>query len=120
RVQVEVIFFDVLAVVSFVAGEAESAFFEDGIALVPQRDGEAEVLVAVANAAESVLAPAAGSGAGVGVRGKFPRRAARALILGHGAPARLAEIGPPALPVDLALAGLLEAQFFLGHSSILR
>src|SRR5262249_33693080 len=64
-VEVEVGFLDVVAVVAFGAAEAEEAFLEDGVAFVPQGEGEDEELVAVAEAGEAVLAPAVGAGAGV-------------------------------------------------------
>ena len=42
RVEVEVVFLHVLAVIALVAGQAEDPFFQDGIALVPQRQGETD------------------------------------------------------------------------------
>src|SRR5690606_15792761 len=79
--------------------EAEEALLEDRIALVPQRDREADVLVAVAEAGEPVLTPAVGARARVVVRQVGPGGAVRAVVLAHRAPLTLAEIGPPALPV---------------------
>ena len=41
---------DVFAVIALFAGQAEEAFFEDGIAAVPESQGETDQLVAVADA----------------------------------------------------------------------
>src|SRR5690349_14383517 len=65
----------VLAVVPLGVREAEEPLLEDRVSLVPQRDGEAEVLPAVADAAEAVLPPPVGTGTGVVVGEVVPRRA---------------------------------------------
>jgi len=44
-VEVEVVLLDVLAVVALVAGDAEQALLEDGVAAVPEGQREAEPLV---------------------------------------------------------------------------
>jgi hypothetical protein len=41
-------------------GQAEQALLEDGIAAVPEGEGEAEPLLAVGDAGQPVLAPAVG------------------------------------------------------------
>ena len=88
-VQVVVALLDVLAMIALVAGQAEEAFFQDRIAAVPQRDGEADVLVAVADARDAIFIPAIGAAiardraentprrcrTGCSPRGPFPRRA---------------------------------------------
>jgi hypothetical protein len=71
-VQVEVRLLDVLAVVPLGTGEAEQALFEDGIAPVPQRDREAEPLLAIADAEQAVLAPTIGARSSVVVRKGVP------------------------------------------------
>ena len=105
RVEVEVVFLHVLAVIALVAGQAEDPFFQDGIALVPQRQGETDHLVAVADAGQSIFVPAVGAGTGVVVREIFPGVSVRAVVFAHGAPGALAEVGPPALPVLPARSG---------------
>ncbi len=57
-VDVEVVLLDVLAVIAFAVGEAEQPLLENRIALVPEGEREAELLLVVADTAESVLAPA--------------------------------------------------------------
>ena len=61
RVEIEVIFLHVLAVIALVAGQAEDAFFQDRVALVPQSQGEADHLLAVADAGQPIFIPAVGA-----------------------------------------------------------
>ena len=56
-VEVEVLFFDVFAVVAFGVGEAEESFFEDIVFAVPESDGEAESASSVRDAHESIFTP---------------------------------------------------------------
>jgi len=60
-IEVEVVLLDVLAVVALVTGQAEQPFFEDRILFVPERYGEANRLVPVADARDPVLVPAVGT-----------------------------------------------------------
>ncbi|MEZ4313310.1 MAG: hypothetical protein R3F14_35260 [Polyangiaceae bacterium] len=101
--------FHVLAVVAFGAGEAEEALFQDGVLAVPEGEGEAEELVAVAEAGEAVLVPAVGAAAGVVVREVGPRVAGGAVVLADGAPRALGEVRAPVLPAEEALSLLVEA-----------
>ena len=41
-VEIEVVLFDVLAVIAFVAGQAEEPLLEDRVLFIPQREGEAD------------------------------------------------------------------------------
>src|SRR5262249_46532717 len=79
-------------------GQTEQALFEDRIALVPQGKTEAEIELVVAEASNSVLAPAVGAAAGMVVWQVVPRIAVLAVILPNGAPLPLAEIRSPATP----------------------
>ena len=114
-VEVEVALLDVLAVVALGAGEAEEPLLQDRIAPVPQREREADVLVAIADAGEAVLVPAVGARAGVIVRKVVPGVAVGAVVLAHRAPGALAEVRPPALPVSTTLRGLVQAAGFGVH-----
>ncbi len=114
-VEVEVVLLDVLAVIALGAGQAEQAFLEDRVASVPQRDGEADDLVTVADAREPVLVPAVRPGAGVLVREVVPGVAVGAVVLAHGAPRALAEVRSPALPVRVALGRVAEPSGFGAH-----
>jgi len=76
--------------VAFIAGKTEEALLENAIAAVPKRDGEADVLVAVANVADAVFAPAIGARVGVVMREIAPSVAAAAVVLADCAPLALA------------------------------
>src|SRR5215208_5644369 len=108
RVQIEVVLLHVLAVVAFGAGEAEEALLEDGVGLVPEGKGETEGALVVADAEQAVLAPAVGAGAGVVVGEGVPGVAALGVVLAHGAPLAVGEVGAPAPPGDAGV-GLLQA-----------
>src|SRR5688500_11164436 len=94
-VDVKVGFLHVFAVVSLWSGQAEEALFQDRVAPIPQRDGEAETTLAVADAEEPVLTPAIRPAAGLVVREVVPDVAVRRVVLAHGAPLPLGEIGTP-------------------------
>jgi hypothetical protein len=59
-VQIEVILFDVLAVVPFATCEAKESLLENGVAAIPKRYSKADGLMAIADATDSVLPPAIG------------------------------------------------------------
>ena len=104
--------------VAFVPGEAEQPLLEDRVLLVPQREGEADRLMPVADAREAVLVPAIGARPRMIVREVLPGSPVRAVVLADGAPRALAEVRSPPLPVVTAVAGFLEALFFGRHRSI--
>src|SRR5206468_4958217 len=57
---------------------------------------------------EAVLAPAIGAGAGLVVGEVVPRIAVLAVVLAHRAPLPLAQVGPPLLPGDPGLPGVVQ------------
>ena len=79
---------------------------------VPQCDRETEVLVPVADAGKAILIPAICPAASVVVGKVGPRIAIRAIVLTHGTPGPLAEVGTPMLPVGAALAVCQQALVF--------
>jgi hypothetical protein len=85
-------------VIALVAGQTEKAFLQEGVALVPQGEREADFLVAVANSGQAVFVPARG--------------AAGAVVLAHGTPGALGQVRAPPIPVRAALAILFQAQVF--------
>ena len=111
-VEVVIKFLHVLAVIALGVGEAKKSFLENRVLAIPQRDGKAEVLQAVANARDAVLAPAVGATASVVVRKIFPRRAAGRIIFAHGSPLALGQVRPEKLPRLHAVLLLVEADFF--------
>src|SRR5204862_7696347 len=88
----------VLAVVSLRSGQAEDALLQDRVAAVPECEGQAEALVAVADAGQAVLVPAVGAGPGVIVGQVLPRRSARRVVLAHRAPGALRQVRAPESP----------------------
>ena len=97
-VEVEVVLLDVLAVVALVGRQAEEPLLEDRIAAVPEGGGEAQELVAVADAGDAVLAPAIGLAAGQVVRQVVPGVAVGGVVLADGAPGAVGDVRPPAPP----------------------
>ena len=69
----------------------------------------------VADAGQSVFAPAIGPAAGLVVREVVPGVAVGAVILAHGAPLSFGQIGPPQPPVARLLIGNLQAGSFGGR-----
>ncbi len=112
RVERPPVLLRVFAVVAFGVRQAEEAFFQDGVVRVPQRDGEAEVLPVVADAAQAVLAPAVRARAGVLVGERVPRGASGAVVLAHGAPLARREVRTPPSPQRYPVAILVESALF--------
>src|SRR5215813_7654195 len=115
-VEVVVVFLDVLAVISFVAGQAEQALLENRIAPVPQRQRKAQPLVIIGDAAQPVLAPAIGARPRMIVRKILPGFAGRTVVLADGAPLALAEVRSPSAPVAAPRPSFDNPIPFSGHS----
>ena len=112
RIEVEVIVFDVFTVIPFVAREAEDPFFQNRISSVPEGDGEADILMTIGNAGQSVLIPAIGARTSMVVRKRFPGGSVRAVVFADGPPGPFAEIGPPAFPMFLPAGVFLKTLLF--------
>ena len=117
-VEVEVVLLDVLAVIAFGARQAEVALLQDGVAPIPQGEGEAEALVVVGDAEDTVFTPAVGARAGVVVGEVVPGGAVRGVILSHCPPLPVGQIRAPAPPVGRPRARLLEPSLFCRHGSL--
>src|SRR5208283_2637215 len=120
-IEVEVVLLYIFAVISLLACQPEHAFFQDGVAAVPECQSETDHLVAVAQATNPVFSPPIGPGVGV-FKGKgLPGAAVFAVILPDRAPLAFRKVRPPALPMFLAQPGLLQAVILnsqdSGHSS---
>ena len=98
-VQVPPVLLDVLAVVALRAGEPERALLQDRVPPVPQRQGQAQPLLDVAEPGQAVLPPPVGPGPRVIVRQVVPRVAVGAVVLPDRAPLPLADVRPPPVPV---------------------
>src|SRR5215467_2787808 len=57
-VEVEVILFDILAMIAFAVGQAEQALLEDRILAVPERERKAEPLLVIGKAGQTIFSPA--------------------------------------------------------------
>src|SRR6185503_14865072 len=68
RIEIEVVFLDVLPVIPLAIGETEQSFLENRVLPIPERYRKAEALAVVANPGEPILAPAIGSRARLIVR----------------------------------------------------
>src|SRR5580704_14357084 len=104
--------------VAFVSSQAEDPFLENRITLIPQSDGKANHLSAIADPGQAVFVPAIGTGTGMVVWQVFPGVAERAVVLTHRAPCTFAEIGSPTLPVFFARARFGQSNFFFCHEDL--
>src|SRR5688572_7253635 len=105
RVEVVVALLHVLAVVAFLPGDTEQPLLENGVALVPEREREAQTALPVADAEESILAPSVGAASRVVVREVLPDCAVSGVVLTDGAPLPFGEVRTPPLPVHLPGGG---------------
>jgi hypothetical protein len=86
RVQIEVILFDVFAVISLGTGETEKAFLYDRVFAVPKSQSEAHVLFVIRDAGQAVFPPSVCPRAGV-IMGKIvPGVSAVAVVFADRAP----------------------------------
>ena len=119
-------FFRIFTVVSLGVGEAEEAFFEDGVVTVPEREREAESGASVTEPEDSFLAPAIGAVGRMVVGEVVPCFAVGRVIFANRAPLAFGEVGTPAAPVFGAILGFCEsivlrrAMFWGGHGMGLR
>src|SRR5271163_2943739 len=97
-VDVEVVFFEVLAVVGLAVGEAECTFFQNGIFAIPQGHAETQQLLVIADAGKTVLTPVIGARPGLVMGEVVPRISIRAVVLANRTPLPLAQVGSPFSP----------------------
>src|SRR2546423_435258 len=97
-IRVEINFFHVLAVVPLRTRHAEKPLLQKRIAPVPERERQTESLFEIADAANSIFAPAKRAGARLLVRKIIPGVPIGAVILAHGSPGPLGEVWPPKMP----------------------
>jgi hypothetical protein len=85
--------------IAFMAVQAIEPLFENRVLAVPQREREAQVLMAIAETCEAVFIPTVGARSGVVVRKGFPGAAEWTIVLSHRSPGPFAHIGAPSLPM---------------------
>ena len=112
-VEVEVVLFDVLAVIAFAVRETEEAFFQDRIFAIPERERETQKLLVVAEAGQAVLSPSVGAGACLIVREVVPGVAVLAVVLAHSAPLTFGKVRPPLFPRGFRLASFVQPDHLL-------
>src|SRR5438477_3969987 len=117
RVEIEIIFLHIFAVVAFISCQSKEPLFQNRIAAVPHGEREADHLVTVADSRDAVFAPSIGARTRLLVRKRFPRGPARAVIFTDRSPLTFRKIGPPALPIFLAGAIVFQADIFGGLKS---
>src|SRR5215510_2785584 len=105
-VKVEVVFFDVFAVIAFGIGKSKETLLEDRIFPVPQCQGKTENLMVVRDAGKAIFSPAIGARAGLVMGEISPGVSTLAVIFADGAPLTLTEIGAPLLPFGTGLGWL--------------
>jgi hypothetical protein len=111
-IEVEVIFFDVFAVVAFAVGEPEEPFFENLVFPVPESECKTEPLLLVADAPQTHLAPAIGTRTGLIVGEEIPGIPVVAVILPNGSPLSLGQIRTPFFPKLFLLTSFFEPDLF--------
>src|SRR5271166_6500635 len=111
-VEVEIILFDVLAVIGLAVGQAVYPLFEYRVLAIPQGKGEAQSLLVVAETGEAVLTPVIGARAGLIVGEVVPRIAILAVVLTDGTPLAFTEVRPPLPPGDRFLPRFVQTQLF--------
>src|SRR5215472_11156256 len=98
-IEVPPVLLDILAVVALRAGEPERALLQDRVLPVPQRQGQAQPLVDVAEPGQPVFPPPVSPGPRVIMRQVVPRVAVGTVVLPDRAPLPLADVRPPPVPL---------------------
>ena len=109
-VEVEVILFDILAVIALAVGQPKQALLQYRILVVPQTYAEAQQLVPIADAGQAILAPVIGAGAGLVMAKVVPGISVLAVVLANRPPLPLAKVGSPLSPGFLAGGFVLESE----------
>ena len=115
RIEIEVALLHILAVIRFGWNESEVAFFQNRIALIPERHREAEDLIAIAKSADAVFAPAIRLRSREIMRQVIPRVALRAVVLAHRSPRAVRQIRTPLAPLRDRMRITRQALLLGGH-----
>ncbi len=108
RVQIEVVLLQVFPMIALAIGQPKSSLLQNRVCFVPEREGEAQTSLAVADPQQSVFAPTIGSASRMIVREVFPASAILGIVLADRSPLPLREVGAPSLPVFFAPRVLAE------------
>ena len=107
-VEVPPVLLGVLAVVSLGAVEAEESLLQNRVPTVPEREAEAEALLNVTEAGQSVLTPAVGPRPRMVVREVVPGVTIGAVVLADRGPLAFTDVGTPPVPVTRRAQTVLE------------
>ncbi len=113
-VEIEIVLFDIFPVVALGVGQTKQPLLEEGIPAVPEGQGQAEILVPVADSGQAILIPAVDSAAGMLVGEEIPGFSVFTVIFAHRSPGALAEVRSPLFPIRPALAIFFEPSMFGG------
>ena len=111
-VGVEPVVLDVLAVVAVLVGQPVGTLLEYRIAAVPQRQPQADDLIAITPTGHRVFVPPVRATAGLFEGEVRPRVAVGAVVFADGTPGAFTDVGAPASPVDHAGFDFVEAIVF--------
>ena len=117
-VEIEIIFFNILAVIALGIGQTEQPLLKDRVLAVRQGEGKTQPLVVIADSSEAVLAPVIGAGTSFFMSEVVPRIAVLAVILADRAPLSLAEVRSSLLPRHPLLARFFETLLFRRSCSL--
>src|ERR1019366_3836122 len=112
RIQMEIIFLNIFAVVSFVTCQSEKPLLQNRIPPIPECHRKTNPLQNVANSSDAVFAPSVGARTRGMVWKIFPRRAIWTVIFADRSPLSSAQIRSPALPVDFAQVRFFQPLIF--------
>ena len=85
-VEVEVVFFDILAMVAFAIGQSEQTFFQNGILPIPEGKRKTKPLLVVGESRQAIFAPAIGPRASLIMGEIVPGIPIGAIVFPHRAP----------------------------------
>src|SRR4051794_35308010 len=94
-IEIEIIFFHVLAVIALAVGQPKQPFLEDRVLAIPQRDRKAQKLPIVTVTSQPILAPVVGTRPCVVVGKIVPGVAILAVVFAHRSPLPFTEIRSP-------------------------
>src|SRR5256885_3242707 len=114
-VQIVVALFYIFTMISLRTGKAKEPFLQDAIFAIPERQGEAQILIAIAYPCDSIFAPAVNPRASMLVGKIVPGIAVGAVIFAHSTPCAFAEIWPPVFPVSFVFVIFLKTELFPSH-----
>src|SRR5713101_2832197 len=111
-VEKEIVLLHILTVIALRVRQAEEPFLHDRVGLVPQGQGKTYQSLIVADAHQSIFAPAISARAGVLMWEEIPRGSIGGIVLADGSPLTFGEIGTPTIPWLLILVRFLKPVLF--------